>query len=111
MAECVLTGLVHRLEFAALALPHTSGLSTRSGPASTDTTPPEQPIRSVFQYKCDLHVDAVFADVSVLDDNTLFLYPGTLDIIEGLAGSLDTLAYFILEGLPRRGGYFCDFCD
>ncbi len=54
---------------------------------------------SLFQDKRQFHINPVFAYLVTLNDDTLFLNPGALDIVKGLASPLDTAAHGILETL------------
>ncbi len=54
---------------------------------------------SLFQDKRQFHINPVFAYLVTLNDDTLFLNPGALDIVQGLASPLDTAAHSILETL------------
>jgi len=54
---------------------------------------------SLFQDKRQFHINPVFTYLVTLNDDTLFLNPGALDIVQGLASPLDTAAHSILETL------------
>ena len=54
---------------------------------------------SLFQDKRQFHINPVFTYLVTLNDDTLFLNPGALDIVQGLASPLDTDAHGILETL------------
>ncbi len=54
---------------------------------------------SLFQDKRQFHINPVFTYLVTLNDDTLFLNPGALDIVQGLASPLDTAAHGILETL------------
>ena len=54
---------------------------------------------SLFQDKRQFHINPVFTYLVTFNDDTLFLNPGALDIVQGLASPLDTAAHGILETL------------
>jgi len=54
---------------------------------------------SLFQDKRQFHINPVFTYLVTLNDDTMFLNPGALDIVQGLASPLDTAAHGILETL------------
>jgi len=54
---------------------------------------------SLFQDKRQFHINPVFTYLVTFNDDTLFLNPGALDIVQGLPSPLDTAAHGILETL------------
>jgi hypothetical protein len=67
---------------------------------------------SVFEYKGDLHLDAVLGDMSVfIDDHFLVLDPGAFDMSKRFLGACNPDLEGFIETLGGRGFDFCDPCD
>ncbi len=69
------------------------------------------PVAGFFEHEGDLHVDAPFGDLAVLDDHRLLVDPGASDPVEGGRGTADAGLDRVVKAVRGGRGDLGDFGD